>query len=101
MTRRAVTLGDTVVVSPHQVSTALGRETVILGVETGHYLGLNEVGARIWDMVQQPVRVSALCEAIMDEYEVTSSECSADVLQLLRELEDKGLIHVQVAAGAP
>lgn len=94
-------MGDTVLVSPDQVSTELGSETVILGVEAGRYFGLNEVGARIWALVQAPQRVEAICAAIMDEYDVTLAECSRDVIELLEELAAKGLIHVQSEVGAP
>jgi hypothetical protein len=101
MSKPEITLHDTVVVSPQQVSTELGSETVILGVEAGRYFGLNEVGARIWSLLQAPRRVSELCDAIQEEYDVTQAECTRDVLELLHELNDKGLIDVQPAVGAP
>lgn len=101
MQKQALALSSTVVVSPHQVSTDLGDETVILGAEAGHYYGLNEVGARIWSLIQQPTRVSALCDTIAAEYDVSPDACARDVLELLGELEDKGLIHVRPEVGAP
>ena len=86
--------GAMVVVNPHQVSTSLGNEAVILGADAGQYFGLNEVGARVWELVQQPIRVSAICSAVCAEYEVGADECERDVVALLTELRAKGLLDV-------
>lgn len=89
-----------VVVSPQQVSTTLGDEAVILGGDAGQYFGLNQVGARIWELVQQPVRVAAICATVCDEYEVTAEQCERDVLELLNELHAKGLLDVRGESSA-
>jgi hypothetical protein len=88
-----IALRTRVLVSPNQVSTSLGHEAVILGAEAGEYFGLNEVGARIWELVQQPVQVSELCAQICAEYEVQADECERDVLELLGQLREKGLLE--------
>src|ERR1700712_1933979 len=85
----------TVVVSPNQVSTSLGHEAVILGADAGQYFGLNKVGARIWELVQEPVRVSAICAAVCAEYQVAEADCERDVIELLSELRAKGLLNVR------
>ena len=47
-------LDDTVIVSGSQISCKLAEESVILQLEEGMYYGLNSVGARIWELVQEP-----------------------------------------------
>ncbi len=100
MTKHNLTKSSLVAVSPNQVSTDLGSETVILGVEAGRYFGLDEVGARVWELLQEPISVAAVCETLLSEYEVSASELEHDVLSLLNELSDKGLIDVRSAEGA-
>jgi len=95
MVESAIAPDTTVVVSPQQVSTSLGEEAVILGAEAGQYFGLNAVGARIWELVQEPVRVSAICATLCEEYEVTAEQCERDVVALLTDLRDKGLLDVR------
>ncbi|MDB4991379.1 MAG: hypothetical protein JWN04_6557 [Myxococcaceae bacterium] len=90
----------TVVVSPNQVSTSLGHEAVILGADAGEYFGLNEVGARIWELVQEPVRVSAICAVVCAEYQVSEADCERDVIELLNELRAKGLLDVRRESSA-
>ncbi len=101
MAKTPITVSSQVVASKNQVATELGGEVVILGVEVGKYFGLNEVGARVWSLVQQRIRVSAICEAVANDYDVDPAECERDVLELLTELEGKGLIDVASAPGAP
>jgi hypothetical protein len=76
---------DTVLASP------LGGEVVLLEPEEGVYYSLNEVGARIWDIIRDPVSVDMICGLIAREYDVDLEECRADVHRLLTELLDHGL----------
>ena len=82
-----------VVVSDEQVSTALGDETVILGMRDGVYYGLDAVGARVWALVASPRRVSELVTVITEEFEVSSERCERDVLALLEELAGRQLVR--------
>ncbi|HKP16491.1 MAG TPA: PqqD family peptide modification chaperone [Gemmatimonadaceae bacterium] len=81
-----------VVVSDEQVSTSLGDETVILGMEDGVYYGLDAVGARIWALLATPRRVSELVSTILGEFDVTPEQCERDVLALLDDLFDRRLV---------
>ena len=44
----------TVVVAKDQVSCDLAGEAAILNLKNGVYYGLNTVGARVWNLVQEP-----------------------------------------------
>ncbi|MFT3925823.1 MAG: PqqD family protein [Myxococcales bacterium] len=94
MTRPTISLDSVVQATPRQVSTELGEETVILGVERGQYFGLSEVGTRLWALVQEPTSVDALCCGLFAEYEVSRPTLESDVLELLAALHDQGLIDV-------
>jgi hypothetical protein len=84
-----------VVAVPNQVSSSLGDEAVILELTQGIYYGLNEVGARIWMLLKQPRRAGEIRDVILDEYEVKSEAGTRDVLALLTELAERGLIEVR------
>ena len=88
----------TVVVSDSQTSTEVGGERVILDLDRGVYYGLNEVGARIWAMMESPVTVDEIVTALLDEFEdVSRAECRDDVVNLLEEMEEQKLIRVNGA----
>jgi hypothetical protein len=94
-----ITAHTTVVASPHQVSTSIGEEAVILGAEAGQYFGLKDVGARVWELVQEPQRVEALCAILCNEYDVAADDCQRDVIALLTDLQQRGLLDVQAEPG--
>jgi coenzyme PQQ synthesis protein D (PqqD) len=84
-----------VVAARDQVSCTLGTEAAILSLKSGVYYGVDEVGARIWSLLQKPCSVEALREAIIDEYDVEPERCERDLLALLEQLHAEGLIEVR------
>ncbi|MBC7813834.1 MAG: PqqD family protein, partial [Burkholderiales bacterium] len=75
-----------VVAGKEQIATEMGDDVVILGLKTGAYYGLSEVGASIWKAIQQPISISQIREVIMDEYEIDADQCTQDILELLERL---------------
>ena len=90
--------GTVVVASRDQVGSDLAGETVLLSMKTARYYGLADVGARIWSLVQDPISVSAICETISREYDVSPAQCHADVVPFLEQLDTHGLIEVRGGA---
>jgi hypothetical protein len=90
---------DSVVVAvKSQVSCQLDAETVVLHYDKGLYFGLNEVGTLVWNQVQQPRKVQEIRDAILREYEISAEQCERDLLKLVGELAEKGLVEVRHAA---
>jgi hypothetical protein len=86
---------STIVVSSQQVSgDLLDGEVAILNLPDGVYYGLNDVGGRVWDLIQQPKTVHELKEILLQEYEVDSEKCSRELMDLLQDLAKYGLIIV-------
>lgn len=83
-----------------QVSCPLGDEAAILNLKNTVYYGLNPVGARVWNLLQQPRSVGELRDALLDEYDVEPERCEHDLLELLEKMRSEGLILVRSAAGA-
>ena len=83
-----------------QVSCALGDEAAILNLKNTVYYGLNPVGARVWNLLQQPMTIGQLRDALVDEYDVDVVRCESDLLELLEKMRGEGLIQVRSAAGA-
>ncbi len=87
--------GDVVVVAQDLVSADLEREAVILNLKDGVYYGLDPMGARIWNLIQQPRSVTEIIETLLEEYEVDPQRLSNDLLGLLKEMAARGLIEVR------
>ena len=86
--------GLVVVVAKDQISRDLDGEAVILNMKSGIYCGLNEVGARIWQLIQEPKSAKGVLNTLLEEYNVEADRCESEVLALLQEMSDNGLIEV-------
>lgn len=93
MPETAFSMDDRIVATKRQVSCTVAREVVILHLDDGAYYGLDEVGARIWQLVQEPRTVGELVRGIVAEFDVENEECARDVRELLVELAHRGLIE--------
>jgi hypothetical protein len=82
-----------IVAASEQISCNLSGEAVILNLRTGIYFGLNPVGARVWELLQQPRTVSEIRDLLVAEYEVDSARCEQDLYALVEELASRGLIQ--------
>jgi hypothetical protein len=85
---------STVVASKGPVSSELAGEIVILDLKSGTYYGLNEVGARIWELIQEPRTVGQIRNVIVTEYDVGTDQCEQDIVLLLQEMVAKGLVEI-------
>ncbi len=83
-----------VVAAKEQISSPLDGEVVILNLNRGGYYGLDTVGVRIWNLLQEPRAVNAIRDVILKEYEVGADCCERDLIALLMKLAEEGLIEV-------
>src|SRR6476619_3262953 len=61
---------------------------------------LNDVGSRIWTLIESPRSIDDIVPMLCDEYEAPRDAIARDVNELLRELQANGLIHVAGGSGA-
>ncbi|PYY08424.1 MAG: PqqD family protein, partial [Acidobacteria bacterium] len=62
--------------------------------KSGVYLGLDSVGTRIWNLLQQHRVLQEVRDAMLQEYEVSADQCERDLLRLVGEMEQQGLAEV-------
>jgi hypothetical protein len=84
----------TVVAATNQLSTFLDGEAIVLELESGAYFGLAQVGARIWELLQQPTTCAQIVATLIDEYDVTRAVLDADVAAFVGELSAQHLVDV-------
>jgi hypothetical protein len=95
-----MTPDTTVVANPDAMSSSVGIETVILHFTAGTYFGLDEVGTRIWQLVQTPCTVREIRDALLEEFDVDEARCDRAVRSFLASLAEHGLITSDAPAAA-
>lgn len=83
-----------IVATDDQLATTVDDETVLLQTDTGTYYGFNDVGARVWEIVQDGATVIDVVETIVGEYDVERAECRRDVESILHEMETAELVRI-------
>ena len=78
----------------NQVCCELGSESIILNMESGTYFSVDEVGARIWALIERPMSVAAIRDAIVAEYDVDPGVCERDLRTFIEGMDAAGLIEV-------
>lgn len=85
----------TLVVAARDVMTAdFSPDVVLLNLQDGVYYGVEDVGARVWTLLQAPIAVCEILDAIAAEFEVERTHSDREVRAFLRQLADHGLITV-------
>jgi|KBSMisStandDraft_5_1062788.scaffolds.fasta_scaffold185823_3 hypothetical protein len=95
-----LTLETVVCARPNQVSARVDDELVILDLDSSLYFSLDPVGARIFELLQQPTRIAAVVETIVAEFEVDVQTARTDLLALVDTLVAQKLVEAR-ASGAP
>ena len=73
-------------------------ETVILDTATGKYYGLDNVGARIWNLLVEHRDVGTAFNILLEEYNVEAPRLEKDLLELVDKLADMELVKIEEAA---
>ena len=79
-------------ISSEVLSQEVNGETVLLDLEGECYFGLNEVGTRIWQLLQCESSVGEALDTLSDEYDVSREQLESDVGALLDKLTEAGLV---------
>jgi hypothetical protein len=85
---------STVVITSNQVGADLGEEIILLHLENGEYFGLDDVGARIWRLMERPTALREIERILLEEYDIEPDRCHEEVSQLLSDLIENGLVEV-------
>ncbi len=74
------------------LAAKVGDELVMMSAEQGNYIGLSDVGSRIWELIETPRNIDDVCAQLLNEFDVTPEICRAEVETFLNELVKHGAI---------
>lgn len=85
-------LPDRVILSPDTLFQEIAGEGVILDLSSANYYGLDEVGVRFWQLLQDDSNVRNACARLASEFDVTMDRLESDLSLLLEQLANAGLV---------
>ncbi len=78
----------------HVVHRSFVAEAVVLNLKTGMYHGLNPMGGRMLDIVNEAPSVHEAAMLIAKEYDQDPTMVEADLVAFCRDLLDRELVEI-------
>jgi hypothetical protein len=75
------------------VSRELDGELVVTSLSMGGFLRLDDVGRKIWTLLEQGKDLEGVIDSLRQEFDVDATECRADVEAFFDNLADRGLLN--------
>jgi hypothetical protein len=85
---------DRVRVPDDVLISRLQEEAVILNLDSERYYGLDDVGTRMLSVLSASESIEAAYESLLNEYDVEGQVLRQDLLALVENLLQKGLVEV-------
>jgi hypothetical protein len=86
--------------NPVVVTATVADEDILLNPVRSEYYSLSHVSRRVWALVQTPISVSALRDAIVAEYDIDAESALDDLRELMTSMSEAGLVIVDDAPAA-
>ncbi|WP_337042141.1 PqqD family protein [Emticicia sp. 17c] len=78
--------------SENVLITNLGDELVMMHLETGNYITLNNLARVIWEKIENPVTADELIAYLLSKYNVSETQCKHETYKFLDSLQAQGLL---------
>ncbi len=73
----------------------VGDETVLLDLGSECYFGLDAVGTRVWQLLQQGASLAMVYECLLKEFAATPEQLHTDLIEFVHNLCETGLISAR------
>jgi hypothetical protein len=80
------------------IANKLGEEMVMMDMENGNFISMNNVGADIWSLCEKPMLVKDLVRELIKKYEISEDRCIDETIQFLGESMAQNIFTIQNAA---
>jgi hypothetical protein len=72
----------------------LNGEMLAIDSQAGYFYSMNITAGRIWELIANPLPVREICSILSKDFNVNAEQCEREVLQLLQNLLEAGLLKV-------
>lgn len=90
-----ISLSSNIKFSSEILAQEVDSETVLLDLRSENYFGLDEVGTRIWQLLQEHKQLQSVFDIMLQEYDVDEKQLQDDLNDLLAKLIAEDLITLE------
>jgi hypothetical protein len=88
---------ERVVIAPEVLIRNVGGESVILDLKSNRYLGLDEIGTRMWEVLLESDSIQTAYDTLLDEYDVEPKQLELHLVEFVDLLLEHKLISTKGA----
>ena len=66
----------------------------MMSIDKGKYYGLDAIASQIWELLETPCSIRALCDQLLPRYDVGREQGEQDVLAFCQQAQEQGIIQV-------
>jgi hypothetical protein len=81
--------------NPDPIVADVDGEIVMMSIDSGKYHGLDEVGSRIWRLLEEPMLLSQLIALLQKEYDADYERCLLDTIPFLQAMTEHSLLKLE------
>lgn len=70
-------------------------DTVMMDIHNGRYFGIYDIAREIWELIEKPATIGAICGVLEDRYDITHEACLEDVINFTNDM----LVHKLIEIG--
>jgi hypothetical protein len=89
-----ISFSDRIKIPDETLISNLLEESVLLNLNTGRYFGLDDVGTRFYSVLTSAESIQSAYETLLNEYDVEGDVLRNDLVSIINELVDQGLIEI-------
>lgn len=76
-----------ILINKECISSDHEGQKIILNIDTGRYLEINETGSAILNSIGEGIYIDDLIELLSKKYSISKSEIKQDILEFIKEAE--------------
>jgi hypothetical protein len=92
--KQGLNLDSIVARSEELVTSNLDGEVVMMSIDSGKYFGLDPIASEIWQLLETPHSIRALCDLLLPQYQVAREQGEQDVLAFCEQAREQKIIRV-------
>ncbi len=77
------------------IANEIDGEVVMMNIETGLYVSLNNTGKSIWNILDEPTSIENIIEYLINKYTITKEQCITDVIPFIEEMLKQEILIIK------
>jgi hypothetical protein len=85
-------LNITLAKGENYLANEIDGEVVMMNIETGLYVSLNNTGKVIWDLLDTPKSIQTIIDLLVNTYKITLEQCTTDVVPFIEQMMQQEIL---------